>query len=176
MAVKDYSKYIITDHAKERILTRFNITNRELDPWLTRLMKQCHFVEKQDNGNTKYRLNDVVLIANSRQKKVVTVYSLNEIDDQEHLTKNVNPEVRSFMTDSLNNFLSHKRIETARRVNELVEHANYATQRMVKPGTNLRYSDVAWDEFMKDLNEINKIVNTSNQIMKEATEQMGGDK
>lgn len=69
MGVKNYQQYTVTSHAKERVLSRFNITNKEFDDWMTRLLSQSTYVETQDNNRTKYRYNDIVLIVDSKQKK-----------------------------------------------------------------------------------------------------------
>ena len=55
MAVKNYEQYTVTEHAKKRILTRFNITNKEFDEWLARLLSQCTYLETQDNKRVRYR-------------------------------------------------------------------------------------------------------------------------
>ena len=40
MGVKNFPLYKVTEHAKERILTRFNITKTEFDGWMSRLLSK----------------------------------------------------------------------------------------------------------------------------------------
>ena len=48
MAVKNYEQYTVTEHAKKRILTRFNITNKEFEDAINTLEgKQKQKEEKQ---------------------------------------------------------------------------------------------------------------------------------
>ena len=75
MGVKNYPLYKITDHARVRIQNRFNITKNDMEAWTSRLLSQAVFVSSQDHFREKYRLNDIVVIIDTRQKVVVTVYS-----------------------------------------------------------------------------------------------------
>ena len=81
MGVKNFPLYKVTEHAKERILTRFNITKTEFDGWTSRLLSQGEFIQKQPNNREKYRLNDIVFIIDTHQRQLITVYSENEHDD-----------------------------------------------------------------------------------------------
>ena len=100
MGVKNFPLYKVTEHAKERILTRFNITKTEFDGWMSRLLSQGEFVEKQPNHREKYRLKDIVFIIDPQQRSVITVYSLNEHDDIGFKVK-TNPEVKSTIDEAL---------------------------------------------------------------------------
>ena len=77
MGVKNFPLYKVTEHARERILTRFNITKTEFDGWMSRLLSQGEFVERQSNNREKYRLHDIVFIIDTQQKHLITVYSEN---------------------------------------------------------------------------------------------------
>lgn len=170
MALKNYRDYAVTDHARQRILSRFNITKAELDGWMSRLLTQCQYVESQDNGNVKYRLRDIVVIVSPKEKKIVTVYSQNEVDDVHVGSSRINPEVKTVMRKALDGYLGAKRIHTARRISKDLEQAMLACNRMVRPGTNYRYSNSAWKDFNEALANINRLVNTSEMVMQEAME------
>ena len=109
MGVKNFPLYKVTEHAKERILTRFNITKTEFDGWMSRLLSQGEFVEKQNNNREKYRLHDIVFVIDTRQKQVITVYSENEHDDN-GFKVNTNPEVKSAINEALDLLVKQKKV------------------------------------------------------------------
>ncbi|UNL37807.1 hypothetical protein G8B26_05885, partial [Limosilactobacillus reuteri] len=112
MGVKNFPLYKVTEHAKDRILTRFNITKTEFDGWMSRLLSQGEFVEKQNNNREKYRLHDIVFVIDTRQKQVITVYSENEHDDN-GFKVNTNPEVKSAINKALDLLIKQKKVRTA---------------------------------------------------------------
>lgn len=167
MAIKNYQEYTITSHAQERVLTRFNITKSEIDKWMARLMSQCTYVEAENDRQFKYRKNDIVLIVDVKQKAVVTVYSINEHDDNP-VKSHTNPEVQTVIKEAINRFVDTKRVNTAIKIRESLQKAYEANQRMANPNTPHKFTNRAWDEFIEYFNEIRSIVDSTQSIIEEA--------
>lgn len=111
MGLKNFPLYKITDHARVRIQNRFNITKNEMEGWTSRLLSQAVYVSSQDHNREKYRLNDIVVIVDTRQKMVVTVYSENEHDDNS-VHSHTNPEVKSVINQALKTMVKQKKVKT----------------------------------------------------------------
>ena len=110
MGVKNFPLYKITDHARVRIQNRFNITKNEMEGWTSRLLSQAVYVSSQDHNCEKYRLNDIVVIVDTGQKIVVTVYSENEHDDNS-IHSHTNPEVKSVINEALQMMVKQKKVK-----------------------------------------------------------------
>lgn len=173
VALRNYQEYTVSQHAKERILTRFNITNQELEKWLTRLLSQCAFVEQENERQTKYRLNDIVIIADTKQQVIVTVYSINEHDDNP-VTKSVptNPAVQTALNNAMKRFISQHRVKTAIAISKQLAKADEAIQRMLNPSTPHRYTDKAWEEFIENFELIRSKVDSTQSVNREAENKM----
>lgn len=172
MALRNYQEYTVSQHAKELILTRFNITNQELDKWLTRLLSQCAFVEQENERQTKYRLHDIVIIADTKQQVIVTVYSLNEHDDNPVKSTPTNPAVQTALNDAMRKFISQRRVKTAIAISEEIATADRAIQRMLNPSTPHRYTDKAWEEFIENFEKIRSKVDSTQSVNQEAAKKM----
>lgn len=173
MALRNYQEYTVSQHAKERILTRFNITNQELDKWLTRLLSQCVFEEQENERQTKYRLNDIVLVADTKQQVIVTVYSINEHDDNPVKSAPTNPAVQTALNDAMRKFISQHRVKTAIAISKQISAADNAIQRMINPSTPHRYTDRAWEEFIENFEQIRSKVDSTQSVNQEAERKMG---
>ena len=167
MGVKNYALYKITEHAKERIQSRFNITNSELDTWTTRLLSQSTYIETQENHREKYRLNDVVLIVDTKQRVIVTVYSENEHDDI-NISNPTNPEVKSAINNALRLMIKQRKVKTANKALKSIEKMNTACQKMNSPYANYRFTDHAWDELVKAFTEAKQTLESGMAVIKEA--------
>ena len=165
--MKNYALYKVTEHAKERIQSRFNITKREIDTWLTRLLSQSVYVETQENHREKYRLNDVVLIIDTKQRVVVTVYSENEHDDI-NISNPTNPEVKSAINNALRLMIKQRKVKTANKSLKSIEKMNTACQKMNSPYANYRFTDHAWDELVKAFTEAKQTLESGMAVIKEA--------
>lgn len=111
MGVKNFPLYKITDHSRVRIQNRFNITKNEMEGWMSCLLSQAVYVNSQAHNREKYRLNDIVVIVDTRQKVVVTVYSENEHDDNS-VRAHTNPEVKSVINEALQMMVKQKKVKT----------------------------------------------------------------
>lgn len=171
MGVKNYQQYTVTAHAKERILTRFNITNDEFDKWMTRLLSQCTYVETQDHNRMKYRLNDIVLAVDTKQKVVVTVYSENAHDDIQ-INGHTNPEIKSIIDEALTDYTNKKRVELAQKVHDDLSQALKANEKMLNKNTNYRFSNNAWDEFLKSFKQAQMTLDKGISLLEEAQNKM----
>lgn len=167
MSVKNYTMYTVTAHAKDRILTRFNITDDEFDRWIQRLLQQCVYVETQDNGRVKYRYNDIVVIVNQKKRTVITVFSENEHDD---IPTNVhtNPEIKSAINKALRQFSNKKKIEVAKKIHDDLAKMLNANERMINPGTTYLNANNAWDDFVRSFDKVKKRVETGRALINEA--------
>ena len=110
MGVKNFPLYKITDRARVRIQNRFNITKNEMEGWTSRLLSQAVYVSSQDHNREKYRLNDIVVIVDTGQKIVVTVYYENEHDDNS-IHSHTNPEVKSVIKEALQMMVKQKKVK-----------------------------------------------------------------
>lgn len=171
MGVRNFSLYKVTDHARERVQNRFNITKNEMDSWMTRLLSQSVFVAKQSNRREKYRLNDIVVIVDTHQKHVITVYSENEHDDN-LISAPTNPEIKSAINEALDVLIKQKKVKTAIKISQSLERMYEANQRMISPYTNYRYTDQAWDDFMMSFNNLKRMVETGMSVIAEAKDKI----
>lgn len=171
MGVKNYILYKVTDHARERIQTRFNITKGEVNTWLTRLLAQSVFVQKQGNWREKYRLNDIVVIVDTHQKQVITAYSENEHDDN-LITTPTNPEVKSAINEALDTLIKQKKVKTAGKVYDNIEMMMDAAARMQSPHTNYRFTDRAWDELITAFQDMKEYLESGIRVIQEAQEKI----
>lgn len=167
MGVKNFSLYKITDHARVRIQNRFNITKKEMEGWTSRLLSQAIYVSRQDHNREKYRLNDIVVIVDTRQKIVVTVYSENEHDDNS-VHSHTNPEVKSVINEALKTMVKQKKVKTAVKVHDSLEKMLAANRRMVNPYTNYRFTDSAWDDLLSAFDEVKECIESSLMVIDEA--------
>ena len=167
MSVKNYTMYTVTAHAKERILTRFNITDDEFDRWIQRLLQQRVYVKTQDNGRVKYRYNDIVVIVNQKKRTVITVFSENEHDD---IPTNVhtNPEIKSAINQALQQFSNKKKIEVAKKIHDDLAKMLNANERMINPGTTYLNANNAWDDFIEAFDKVKSRVNSGRALINEA--------
>lgn len=167
MGVKNFPLYKVTEHARTRAQTRFNIAKSEMDTWMTRLLSQAVYVETTKPHREKYRLNDIVVIVDPVQKMVVTVYSENEHDDFAVAT-HTNPEVKSVINHVLGTMIKQKRVKTAIKVHNSIEKMVAANNRMIKPYTNYRYSDSAWEDLLDAFEEAEEVLKSSLVVINEA--------
>ena len=172
MAVANWLQYSITKHAKQRVLERFNITDKELGPWLNRLLQECTYVgSAKKAGCQKYRLNDIVLVADSAAKQVVTVYTKNA-DDDNPVSASLNPEVQSFLNEQFAQYAKQKRTTTAQKIQANLETALVANQKMLSNHTSTRYVDQAWETLMDSLMSIQKETQSAQELIRHAHDNM----
>lgn len=171
MGVKNFPLYKVTEHARERILDRFNITKTEFDGWMSRLLSQGEFVEKQPNHREKYRLKDIVFIIDPQQRSVITVYSLNEHDDIGFKVK-TNPEVKSTIDEALDLLIKQKKVRTAGKIYDNILAMLEYCERMKSPHVNHRFADVAWEQLLNEFNHMDKILSGSLEVIDEAKQRI----
>lgn len=148
-------------------MTRFNITRGEIGGWMTRLLSQATFISKQENSREKYRLNDIVVIVDTHQKAVVTVYSQNEHDDIA-VQSRTNPEVKSVINDALRTMIKRKKVKTAMKIHDSLAKMLEVDNRMNKPHTNYRFTDNAWEDLIDEFNEIKSTIDSSLTVIEES--------
>lgn len=167
LSVREYTMYTVTAHAKDRILTRFNITNKELDVWIQRLLQQCTYVETQSKNRAKYRLNDIVVIVDPKKRAVVTVYSENAYDDIP-VNTHTNPEIKSAINRALEQFSNKKKVETAKKIHQDLAKMLSANERMINPGTTYLNANNAWDDFVAAFDAVKSKVDSGRTLISEA--------
>lgn len=167
MGVPNYENYTVSEHAKERILTRFNITNAELPKWIGRLLSQCVYEQTQEDGRHRYRLHDLVVIVNPKTKTVITVYdkSANEVSAIKMPT---NPEIQTVIVNALDDYENQKKVKIAIQITDLLAKSYEANQRMIKPYANYRFTNKSYDEMVGYLDQVHEILSKGKTLLKEA--------
>ena len=112
-------------------------------------------------------MNDVVLIVDTKQRVVVTVYSENEHDDI-NIGNPINPEVKSAINNALRLMIKQRRVKTANKALKSIEKMNAACQKMNSPYANYRFTDHAWDELVKAFTEAKQTLESGMAVIKEA--------
>lgn len=109
MAVQNATQYKVTKHAQQRLKERFAIYGNVLQPWIIQFLNTCNYVEKGKEDNTEVLAkDDVTMIVNTKNKTIITCWA----EDHENVNMDsgvkVNPELQSFINDSLNKYLHNK--------------------------------------------------------------------
>ena len=149
MGVRNYQSYVVTKHARSRIMDRFNITENEMKGWVARLLAHAELQEGDSDGRRKYRYKDIVVILDETVKSVITVYSQNQYDDFQ-VDYHTNPEVKSVINKALGDYITHKKIKIAVKINDYLEKAYQSNSKMVKPYTNYRFATKSWENMIKN--------------------------
>lgn len=168
----NYAQYTITDHAKDRALHRFGVVDSEVGKWSNRLLSQGVYDQTQENHRQKYHWHDIVFIIDPRQKSVITFYSQGENEIQV-AKDNTNPEVQTVVKQALDKYISQKKVYLANKIHDDLVKALDANNRMIKPYANYRFTDRSWDEFIKAFHAINLVVDSGNELIKEAEAKAG---
>lgn len=112
MGIPNPEEYTITLHATERIKQRFGQTKDTLGDWANRLLKECVFVKREENGRDRYRYQDIAIILDVKKRQVITMFP----DPQDAIKlekKPLNPELQTSVNKMVDDFLRFKRHETA---------------------------------------------------------------
>lgn len=149
MGVKNYQSYVVTKHARSRIMNRFNITEIDMKEWVSRLLAHAEFQESDSDSRSKYRYKDVVVILDESRKSVITAYSQNHYDDFQ-VDYHTNPEVKSVINKALGDYITHKKIKIAVKINDYLEKAYESNSKMIKPYTNYRFATKSWENMIKN--------------------------
>ena len=174
LGVPNYLSYTITEHAQDRIQTRFNIPKKDLDSWVARLMSQGTYDETQENGRKRYHLNDIVFILDPKTKNLVTVYTRNS-NELGIPTAKVNPEVQSMINQAIKHYKNAKRVKVAKKISEACEQLYQADQKMLKRGVNYRHSNKSWGLLINAFDKIQSEIDTATTLMREADTFKGRD-
>jgi len=157
MGVPDYKQYSMKDHARERLLTRFNITKQETHSWLSRLLSQAVFERKDKDFKNRslYRFNDIVVVVDTKQKEVVTVFSQDR-DDTHAVSSDMSvvPEVKEAVNEAMNKLIVTKKKQLASRIYGSTNLLSETVSKMTNPYTNDRYVEKNWDELVKNYKAI----------------------
>lgn len=157
MSVPDYKSYSIKDHAQQRVLTRFNIVGSELHSWMNRLLGQATFQHKDKDFKNRsvYRFNDIVIIVDTKQKEVVTVFSQDR-DDTHAVSSDMSvvPEVKVAVNDAMNKFIVTKKKQLASKIMGNTNLLADTVSKMNNPYTNDRYVEKNWDELVEHYKSI----------------------
>ena len=108
MAIPNYDKYEITSHAQEKLINRFNLAKSDGKPWIKRFMTQAQFQENQPDSRQKWRKADIVMIIDTKQKTIVTVFN-KSADDEIVGSSPLNPELASGIKNYINEYVSKKK-------------------------------------------------------------------
>ena len=157
MSVPDYKQYSMKEHAKQRLLTRFNLTKDMQASWMTRLLSQATFQHKDKDFKNRsvYRFNDIVIIVDTKQKEVVTVFSQDR-DDSHAVSSDVKvvPEVKEAVNEAMKKLIVNKKKQLASRIYGSTNLLSETVSKMTNPYTNDRYVEKNWDELIKNYKAI----------------------
>lgn len=108
MGVSNSQKYNISDHAKMRIQTRFNVPKTKIQGWVDRFMaKATFFKEDEDNDKIQtYKMDDVLMVLNTEDYIVVTAYSYNPFNK----TNGLSDDILQRLQPSLNRIISEEKV------------------------------------------------------------------
>lgn len=157
MSVPDYRNYSMKEHAKQRLLTRFNLTKDMQASWMTRLLSQATFLRKDKDYKNRslYRFNDIVVVVDTKQKEVVTVFSQDR-DDTHAVSSDMSvvPEVKEAVNEAMNKLIVTKKKQLASRIYGSTNLLSETVSKMTNPYTNDRYVEKNWDELVKNYKAI----------------------
>lgn len=170
MSIPNYKDYMINSHSKARMLTRFGISAKHVDSWLSHLMQEAKYDSKQKgNGRVRYRWEDIVIVVDPRQREVITVFS--EDKDQipvAELKRQVTPELKTELDKCLDGFIRRKRQHVATKVIEkgvsIAEHS----EKIKDPRTRPDYVETHYLEIVKSYREIDSEITKAETAIKEA--------
>lgn len=74
MAVLNYKKYRLTEHAYERLEERFNIPRGEAKSWIRRFLENAEFKKMDHRGCELYALRNIKAVINPITRTVITIY------------------------------------------------------------------------------------------------------
>ena len=73
----------------------------------------------------------------------------------------------------MDKYISQKKVQLANKTHDDLAKALDANNRMIKPYANYRFTDKSWDEFLKAFNAINLVIDSGNELIKEAKAKAG---
>lgn len=167
MAIPNYEKYAITRHAQEKLIDRFNLAKSDVTSWIKRFMTQAQFQETQPDNRQKWRKGDIVMIIDTKQKTIVTVFN-KSADDEIVGSSPLNPELASGIKNYINEYVSKKKRRLGLEVADSALKLSEVSSKMKDQRTNFRYSDALYLKLMESFNEIENKVKKTNILIKEA--------
>ena len=112
------NNYSLTDHAKSRIISRFNIKNASQLDWAKNVLKQSKRKAKAGHGRIIYTTGSIDTVIDETSHEIITIYphSNNEIDKE---FQNIR-ELNLFTYNELRSFArSRYRVELRKSANKL---------------------------------------------------------
>lgn len=169
MAIPNYSKYSITKHCKDRLKERFNVIDSEVEHWVQRFMTQAVYVSSERDNRQKWRKYDIVMVIDTKQKSIITVYGKSKNEDSVG-GKPLNPELATKIKEVLNDYTSKKKRNLGASLAEVLQDMAEVSSKMVNPYTNFRYSDLLYDKLMQDYTILSDKIDSSQELLKESEE------
>ena len=88
---------------------RFSVYGNVLQPWVIQFLNTCNFVEKGKEDNTEvFAKDDVTMILNTKNKMIITCWTSDQESIEVNSNTKVNPELQSFINESLDKYLHNK--------------------------------------------------------------------
>lgn len=81
-------------------------------------------------------------------------------------------QVKAVINDALKMMVKQKKVKTAIKVHDSLAKMIAANRRMVKPHTNYRFTDGAWDEFLAAFDEVKDCIESSLMVISEAEDKI----
>lgn len=171
MSVPDYRNYSMKEHAKQRLLTRFNLTKDMQASWMTRLLSQATFLRKDKDYNNRslYRFNDIVIVLDTKQKEIVTIWSQDR-DDSHAIGTDVKvvPEVKEALNDAMDSLIDGKKRFLATKIESHAMNLAETASKMTNPKTNSRYIEKNWDILIEEYSFIRDEMDKAKIVIGEA--------
>lgn len=170
MSIPNFKDYMINQHSKERILTRFGITAKNVDKWLGRLMQEAKYDSKQKgNGRLRYRWEDIVIVVDPKQHEVVTVFS--EDKDQIPVAVNkrqLNPELKIELDKCLDNFIKRKEQRVALMIGANGASIANHSEKIKKSRTSSKNVENHYSEIVKSYHAMDVEITKAEAMIEEA--------
>lgn len=139
MGVSGFDKYVLTEHAKQRISERLGIAVKEMYAWTYRLLSEATPIEAaQGSDCVRYQARNIILVLNETEKKVLTVYPESkygaDVDLKESLA---DPALLSYLQKPLRAYLKESQRDFSRELAGYLSDLNLA---------NMNYQNTAAPE------------------------------
>lgn len=139
MGVSGFDKYMLTEHAKQRISERLGIAVKEMYAWTYRLLAEATPIEESNNGDgVRYQARNIILVLNEAEKKVLTVYPESKYGADADLKANLaDPALISYLQKPLRAYLKETQRDFSQELAGYLSDLNLA---------NMNYQNTAAPE------------------------------
>lgn len=139
MGVSGFDKYVLTEHAKQRISERLGIAVKEMYAWTYRLLAEATPIEENNDGDgVRYQARNIILVLNEAEKKILTVYPESKYGADADLKANLaDPALISYLQKPLRAYLKETQRDFSQELAGYLSDLNLA---------NMNYQNTAAPE------------------------------